>query len=109
MQRIEHAVANGTVNAAGEAEVAIGPGRANEVWEIVGYSVRLSTGDGELRVYENSISDGNFLEGTYDASQNASDRSTPIVMGPNERLVFHFINADIGAGATARVRYRAVQ
>lgn len=95
-----------TVNAAGRAVITLQPGSANLVWDVIGYAVALSAGDGELRVYIDSENDSNLIDSTYDASQDQSSITRgELILSAHEKLLFVFTDATEDAIATVRLRY----
>lgn len=64
-----------------------------------------TTGSAELRLYRNSVSEANFVDGTYNAKRDASEFSPALELHAGESLLAKWTEGTPGATATATVDY----
>ena len=91
------------MNASGNATLTIGPQNVYQVWQISGISVSTSTANSvaSCSVYQGSGPNGQFLGGTYNASQNSG--SFGITLYPGQTICAVFTGGDPGSVATMAV------
>jgi hypothetical protein len=90
-------------NAAGVAEVELGPVPPRQVWLISRMTVSATAGQPTCSVYDGSVSPVNLLDATSTGQQDISDFGQPYMLATNETLIFRWENGEPGAAATARL------
>lgn len=92
------------INAAGIAEVTLGPVPPAQVWLINRMTINVTSGARTTcSVYEGSVNGANLLDATSNGNQNISDFGAPYQLAPNEQLIFRWEGGTPGAVATARL------
>lgn len=91
-----------TLDGSGNGVVRVAPKMAD--WEVTRVSISVSSATNEptFKMYENGISEGDFLEGTWTGSLNTSETRHPLRNG--ESLLGVWSGGDPGASATMVVR-----
>ena len=92
-----------TLGADGAATVSVGPTRPGQSWNIrrLSTSVTPKNGGETVRVYLDSVSDLNYLDGSRRAFQDTSE--TTIEVGNLNRLVIVYAGGTPGAIATMNI------
>lgn len=91
-----------TLDASGNGQVRLGPGRPNTRWLIKRISVTTSTNtlEPEAKVYRGSVGDAAFVTGTFTGSSD-TDPGVDEELHPGEQLIVRWTGGDVGATATA--------
>ncbi len=98
--------ASAAFNAAGVAQVELGPVPPGQVWLITRMTVSTTGTDNPMpscSVYDGSVAAQNLIDATYTGSQDVSDFGQPYILQPAETLVFRWEGGTPGLIATARL------
>lgn len=98
-----HEYVQGIADSSGTVEVATGPGKFGEQWDISLITTNTnSTAQAQLRVYRGAVADTAQILSTYAANNDTASGST-ISVRAGDKLVFVWSNADPGSICTARI------
>lgn len=94
------------LNAAGRAEVTIGPVPAGARWLVTRMTVFVTGSNNPMPVcfvYEGTEMPSNLVDSTYTGGQDVSDFGTPWPLEEQESLLFVWTGGTAGTTATARI------
>jgi len=92
-----------TADASGRAVVSLGPKKYGDSWTVKTLAtITDSTTESQLRVYRGVEADSAIVASTYSGNQDTAS-GNPIIVPSQDKLVFVWTNASVGANCTCRI------